>query len=258
MGHKKKEKKKDEEQQVLVLTKDYKKFLITKDKDFHMHQGVIKKSDLAKQGKIKTSLGYECYVIKPSFSDIYWKIKRKAQIIYPKDFGAIISQIMPQKDWIVVNAGTGSASLDIMLSPYVKKIYSFDTREDHLKIAKHNITRLGIKNVIINKADIYDYNQIKKFLKSKVDLFVLDVPEPWRAIDTAKYIVKVGGFIVIYNPCITQIMNFINTIQGLEEFIHIKTIECLHRHWIIDGKRVRPEMLSMRHTGFLSFVRKVM
>ena len=65
----------------------------------------------------------------------------------------------------------------------------------------------------------------------------------------------IGGFIASYSPCITQSSNLINNLP--ENFMHIKTVEIIERHWHVDGRRVRPQTKEFSHTGFISFVRKI-
>ena len=112
---------------------------------------------------------------------------------------------------------------------------------------------MKLKNIKIKNKDINEGID-----ETDVDLVTLDLPEPWKAIKSVEKALKVGGFLVSYNPNLTQVKTFVDNINNNKNFIHIKTIENIQRTWIIDDKRLRPENTEVGHTGFLSFVRKVM
>ena len=90
-----------------------------------------------------------------------------------------------------------------------------------------------------------------------VDLVVLDLPTPWNAIQAVEKALRVGGYLVVYNPQITQTADFVNAVKANDKFIHEKTIELIERNWKINGPVARPRSGGIGHTGFLSFVRRV-
>ena len=93
--------------------------------------------------------------------------------------------------------------------------------------------------------------------EKKIDLIVLDLPEPWKAIDAARKSLKVGGFLVSYSPSIPQTTDFVNDINKDKDFVHVKTSEIIERNWEIDGRKVRPRSQQIGHSGFISFVRRI-
>lgn len=242
-------------ERLLLIHKSLKSFLVDKNKDFHSHLGSIKKDILinARPGDIlKTTKGEELYVLEPFFYDLYSRIERKAQIIPIKDLGIILSTTLVSKEDIVVDAGTGSAALAIFLARYVKKVISYDIRKDHLEIGKRNAKLLNVKNIEFKFGNIYNPNEIEE---KNVSLLTLDVPEPWKALDTAKKILKLGGFLVAYTPTIIQNSDFVNSLTN--DFIHIKTVNILEMEWEIKNRVIRPKTRGMFHSGFLSFVRLI-
>ena len=231
-------------------TKNY--YLCDADKDFHTTDGFIKKSDLKKTGIVKTNKGKEFYVLDASFIDVYRKIKRGPQIITSKDIGLIVSETGINKNSFVVDAGTGSGALACFLANITKKVVSYETRDDFIKIAEENKKRLGLNNLIIKKGDVY-----KKIDEKNVDLIVLDLEEPWKAIKNAYKALKTGGFLVVYTPQITQANKVVNLILKDENFVYLKTSELIERKWRIKGEVSRPSFEGLGHTGFVSFFRRV-
>ncbi|HGJ64178.1 TPA: methyltransferase domain-containing protein, partial [bacterium] len=220
------------------------------NKDYHCSDGVFKAEDLKKtNGKIKSNTGKEFYIIEASFIDSYKGIKKQAQTIPLKDLGFILAETGIGTDSIVADAGSGSGGAACFIARYVRKVYSFDINEKNLQQAKKNAQYFNIENIEFKKVDVYKEIPVKD-----VDLLLLDLPEPWKAIGAANIAVKHGGFIVIYCPQITQAQQFINEAK---DFLHIKTVEIIEREWKIEGQIVRPKSLSNIHSGFLVLLRKI-
>lgn len=238
-----------------VLINKQDKFLVKdQDKDFHTKYGFFKREDLNKKtgSNIISNTGKEFTVFNPYFIDLYRKIKRNAQIIPLKDIGLIVAETGIDNNSKVVDAGAGSGALCCFLANIAKEVTTYEIREDFIKIVEHNIDFLNLKNIKIKNKNIYDGID-----ETNVDLIVLDLPEPWKAIDAAKKALKIGGFLVSYSPSIPQSADFVNEINKDENFVHIKTSEIIEREWEIDGRKIRPRSQAIGHSGFISFVRRI-
>jgi tRNA (adenine57-N1/adenine58-N1)-methyltransferase len=221
-------------------------------KDFSTSGGTIKKSELKKSGIIKSLQGKEFRIFDASFIDNYRRIKRLPQIIPLKDIGFILAKTGVGKDSVVVEGGTGSGALAIMLARCCKKVYSYEIEKEHLDIAAENMKALGIKNIVLKNKSMYEGIDEKA-----VDVVCLDLPEPWKALDPVSRCLKLGGFIVSYSPTIVQSADFVNALSPREDFIHLKTVEVIEREWEIDKRKVRPTSKSIIHSGFISMGRKI-
>ncbi|MEA3429925.1 MAG: methyltransferase domain-containing protein [Nanoarchaeota archaeon] len=231
----------------ILITPDNKMFFVRDtSKDYHTHFGIVSKSDLEKEGIIKTNTDKELSIFTPTRADLQKKIKRGAAIVLPKDAGYIIAETGLNKESMVLDAGAGSGALAITLSNTAKHVYTYENNDKHYKIAKFNIEDLEIKNITIENKDL-------KEAKEKVDLITLDLPQPWDYLDVIELCLKPAGFVVTYLPTTSQVQEMVK-ISGLR---HIKTIELLEREWHIDGRRVRPKSQMIAHTAFLSFFRKI-
>jgi len=244
---------------LLKYKKKDKSFLIRDfSQDFHSHYGVITKEQLrkAKPGEtISTQTGKEFLVEEPSFPELFKKIKRRAQMIPVKDYSAILANTMVGKDSICLDAGTGSGALACFLARFVKKVITYDVREDHQKIARKNAEFLGLKNIEFRSADIFNPDEIDV---KNIDLFTLDVTTPWDAIETADNVLKRGGYLVSYSPNLTQIARMVNSLELKESFELIKVEELIEREWEVKGDRIlRPKMRDIAHSGFLIFAKKL-
>lgn len=223
-------------------------------KDFITEDGKIDKKDLNKKDGsiIKTNQNKEFIIFSAGFTDNFRKIKRKAQIITPKDIGIIITETGINNKSKVVDAGTGSGALACYLAHICKEVTSYDIRDDSIEIAKENKKFLDIKNLKIKKKSIF-----KGIDEKELDLIVLDIPDPWNAIKSCEKSLKIAGYLVAYLPSISQISDFVNEVKKYNSFVYLKTIELIERHWKIDGRIARPKSGAIGHTGFLSFVRRI-
>ena len=238
----------------ILINRDDRFLVKDTTKDFHTKHGFFKKEDLkkAKGSKVLSNTGKEFSIIDPSFIDLYKRIRRGAQIIPLKDIGLIVAETGINKGSKVVDAGAGSGALCCFLANIAKEVTTYDIREDFIEIVKFNIDYLKLKNIKIKNKNIYDGIDEKN-----VEVIVLDLPEPWLAIESAKKSLKAGGFLVSYSPTVPQAQDFINKINEDANFIHIKTSEISEREWEVDGRKVRPKSQGIGHSGFISFVRRI-
>ncbi|MFH1408651.1 MAG: tRNA (adenine-N1)-methyltransferase [Nanoarchaeota archaeon] len=219
------------------------------EKDFHTKDGFLTAKQLgSKAGSIvETNKGVSFSLADPQFIDRYQRIKRQPQIIPRKDVALIIAETGLGKDSVVVDAGTGSGALACFLAHIVKKVVSYEIREDFADVAEKNISMLDIKNCTVKRKSIYD-----GISEKNVDCITLDLPEPWKAVEHAADSLKPGGFLVSYSPTIPQVMDFA---QRLSRFYHIKTAELIEREWDVHDRKVRPKSAGIGHSGFLTFAR---
>ncbi len=239
----------------VIVQRPEKHFITDTNKEYHTKYGIIKKEFLKKKPGSKTKLGnQEFSILNPSFIDIYRRIERSAQIIPLKDIGSIITFTGITKDSTIVDSGSGSGGLSLFLANIAKKVTTYDIKKENTELVQKNIKFLDLKNITAKTADIYRDKDIKD---KNIDILTLDVPEPWRAIKTAEKILKVGGFIAMYSPCIPPLQEFIHEIRKNNNFMYIKTIEIIERDWEFNGRIIRPKSQQIGHSGFLTFVRKI-
>lgn len=216
--------------------------------------GEIPRKDLLSKKKnlwSKTSKDRKVLLIKPDFNDQYYGMKRGAAPINQKDCGMILAETLVGRDAVVFDCGAGMGGLTCFLARYVKKVYSMDINEKHLKTVKKNIEHLGLKNVELLKGSVYEGIPVNK----KFDLITIDVPEPAKSVGPAKKKLKAGGYYVAYCPQATQMHEV--TLELKKEKFDIQTIkEVIVRRWAVEERILRPEHVQLTHTGFLIFARK--
>ncbi len=236
----------------VTVTKPVSFYVADLDKPLSTKYGTIKADDLKKTGVVLSDTKKEFNVFDASFIDKYRRIRRAPQIIPLKDIGVILAFTGVGRDSVVVEGGSGSGALAILLSRYVKKVYSYEVNDEHLEVARENVRSLGIKNIVFAHRSLY-----APIKQKAVDLMCLDLPEPWDALGTADKALKPGGFLVSYSPTVPQTQDFVNAVLKHDSFVHLKTVDIIEQEWQVEGRKVRPKSKQIVHSGFLTFCRKI-
>jgi tRNA (adenine57-N1/adenine58-N1)-methyltransferase len=203
-----------------------------------------------------TTIGNKSYsVLEPSIEDKIDSLERKAQIILPKDGMFIIFHCDIKSGDTILEGGTGSGALTLLLANVVMpkgKVISYEKRDDHIKVAKKNLIRSHLYDYVdIRKGDVTE-----KIKEKNVDSVVLDIPNPQDALENTYAALKMGGHLASYSPTMNQFEITVRTMENYG-FKDIKTFETLQREMIVRERGVRPSFDSLGHTGYLTIARKV-
>jgi len=227
---------------------------------FQYHQGSVPHDALigAEDGSwVEASIGTMLLVLRPRLADYILKMKRSAQVVYPKDLGPIIVYADIGPGMTVVEGGTGSGALTLGLARAVGpggRVISVEIREDHAAHARKAIGRWHgeiPENITLRSGDVADV-----VAEVAPDRVVLDLPEPWHVLETASVHQPSGGVLCAYLPTVPQVQTTVERARELGTFAEIEIKEFLVRDWSVSGRSVRPEHAMVGHTGFLVFMRK--
>lgn len=180
------------------------------------------------------------------------KLKRGPQVVLPRDASLICAYAGICSGSRVLEAGSGSGWLTIFIARIVGKdgvVYSYEWRKDFLKIAKQNVKKLKIRNVVFKNADIY-----KSIDEKNLDAIVLDVPEPWKVLRHAYTTIKKDGRLVCYLPTFEQTKKIVESSKNL--FEHELTFENIFREIVVKERASRPKSNGIMHTAFISVFRR--
>jgi tRNA (adenine57-N1/adenine58-N1)-methyltransferase len=200
--------------------------------------------------------GREYRTFRPTLSDLYDHLHRKAQIVLPKDAMQLLylAGVGPGRN--VVEAGSGSGALTIALAYAVGpmgRVVSYDRRPDFLDVARGNVGRSGLSDrVEFRHRDV----QTDGIEPEGFDAAVLDLPEPWSAVPSLREALRPGGRCATYTPTYNQLER---TVRSLREggFASVESLELLARALHVGEGGTRPEFEMLGHTGFLTGARKV-
>jgi len=231
---------------------------LKKGEIFGTHKGNIPHDEIIGKSYgdvVQTHKGHEYVILKPTLYDIImYGIKRKTQIIYPKDSAYITLKLGITDGMNVLESGIGSGALTIVMANAVKpsgKIYCYEREEKYLKNALENIKLAGFEEYV--KAYHQDLSQ--PLPEDFFDAGFIDVREPWLYIENIKNSLKNGAPVGFLLPTTNQVSQ---TLEELEKygFIDFEVVEILLRHYKPVPDRLRPEDRMVAHTGYLVFARK--
>lgn len=250
--------KKDET--VVLIDSSYRKYMINTNEKTDRFKGVgvidpkiLVGKEYGKQIEIGNK---QFWILTPSLLDKLHSLKRKAQIILPRDAAQIVLYCSIESGHRVLEAGIGSGALTIALANAVApngKVISYDNREDFIDHALKNLKTASVEKFVETK-----FKDITKGIKEKdLDAIILDIPNPWDAVKHAYKALKPGGYLCTYSPLTSQVENTVKEIKK-QKFIEVKTIENIQREMVVSENGMRPSFDMLGHTGYLTFARKVL
>lgn len=236
---------------------------LDESKAFQTHLGVIPHRDLIgrEEGSTVTSSeGAGFLLFRPATADFVVKMGRPTNILYPKDIGLIVAFTGIGAGSHVIEAGTGSGSGTIALLRAVGSngsVVSYELRPEFVPHATRNIKSMFASRLpdwlTLKTGDVSGGIPERGF-----DAFVLDLPEPWRVVDSAAQALRPGGFLVALVPTTLQLEQFYKELEHSPGFGLIKAVESLVRGWEVRERSVRPSHTMVGHTGFLVFARRLL
>ncbi len=233
---------------------------------FHTHAGVVLHDEVIGRPaacEVRSATGARYLVVRPTLADSVLAMPRGAQVIYPKDLGAILmaADIFPGAR--VLEAGVGSGALSMALVRAGAEVIGYELRADFAERARANVAALVedarwpppfvAPPYVVHQRDVYDGID-----EVGLDRVVLDLPEPWRGLAPAAQALSPGGILLAYLPGVLQVSALRDALAAPgSPWALAETFEVLHRGWHVEGRSVRPAHRMVAHTGFLTVARLV-
>ncbi len=222
---------------------------------FEYHMGVVPHTDIIGQTEgvlLRSSGGAALRLLRPRLADFILKMKRGAQVVYPKDIGPILMWADIAPGMTVVEGGTGSGALAMALARAVGsggRVVSAEVRQDHAAHALKMITRWF--GEVPSQLELRDGTVEDAIGEVGPERVVLDVPEPWHAAAVAGNAQPPGGLFCSYLPTVPQVQKLVEEMRATRNFCETDVFETFHREWNVSGPSVRPKHQMVGHTGFI-------
>jgi len=199
----------------------------------------------------KVDLGRNEYrLLKPALKDIPELVKREAQIVQPRIGSLIAHYCNISCGDIIVEGGAGSGVLSSVLLNKVGPngmVYTYEVREDFLDIARNNLNTLKMDKRWKGKV-----GDVAKDVEERgIDAFIVDIPEPWKAIEMADICLKNGGHFAAYMPSTNQLEKTVRKMRD-HNYIDVKSFESIEREMNVTKKGIRPSFDLLGHAGYVT------
>lgn len=201
-------------------------------------------------------LGRRYRLVRPSIADLLGALERGPQIVTAKDAFhlAYLAGVAPGAE--IAEAGTGSGALTIVLATLVGpsgRVLSYEKRPEFLEAARRNVERAGLgERVSFRLRDVAAEGIEARDLSS----VVLDLPEPWAIVRSAREALRQGGYLTTYTPTFNQLERTVRELRA-DGFDDVRALELLERPIHVGDGGTRPAFEMLGHTGFLAVGRKV-
>src|SRR3989442_636657 len=189
-------------ERALLLDERGRRFLIRLQPggSFHFHGGIVPHDLILEEDEgvtVRSTTGVPLVCFRPTMNDYILKMPRGAQVVYPKDIGAILvyADIAPGSH--VLEAGTGSGALTIALTRATGpegQVVSYEAREDFHGRAMANLESFFGKVpswLDLRHGDVREVAGTGEVF----DRCVLDLPEPWGVQEALARVLRPGAML---------------------------------------------------------------
>jgi len=219
--------------------------------------GVVRSDSLrASIGRRKTIGGRTFLVLTPNIRDDLEGLRRRAQIIGPKDVPALLWNCNLKAGDFVVEVGAGSGSLTLALAQAVGpggRVVTYDLRPDFLEVARGNVASVGLEA----RVDFKIGDARTEIAERDADAVVLDIPDPWEAVRTSADALRPCGTFASFSPNAEQVNLTVKALRAMT-FVEVRSMEIIEREIVAQESGTRPSFAPLGHTGYLTFARKVL
>jgi len=246
---------------VLIVTETGHRYFLTirKGQVFHSADGYFEAEkivSLEEGGEVKSNVGRRGIVFRPTLVESLLALPRRTQVTYPKDLGLILILSDVRPGCRVVEGGTGSGIMALLLASYVAptgKIYSYDVDGENFPAISRMAERLGLSSVLeLKRGDMY-----RGVEETGIDAFIADVPQPWDAVASARKALRGGGMFISIIPTVEQLVKTCEALR-VNGFLEYFSGELLIRPWRVREGMTRPHHISRAHTVFIVAARKTL
>ncbi|BAN91034.1 tRNA methyltransferase [Aeropyrum camini SY1 = JCM 12091] len=197
-------------------------------------------------------------VVKPSIAELMEGFyERRTQVIYPKDSGLIAILAGARPEARLLEAGVGSGFLTTVLAMGLcptGRLIGLDVKRENLEAARRNLESAGLLDCVdLKLGDVRDPAAVEGV--GPLDGVVLDMPDPWSALESLGPEVKPSAVAVAFVPTSTQLEKLLDHLPG--GWMLQGGVETMARTINLSPGAVRPGEWLASFTGYIVVLRRV-
>ncbi|KAL1527500.1 hypothetical protein AB1Y20_008956 [Prymnesium parvum] len=160
-------------------------------------------------------------------------LQHRTQILYIADISMICLQLELLPGCRVIEAGTGSGALSHSLARCVGErghLFTYEFNEKRAAAAAKEFEANGLASrVSCRHGDAcVRGSTYEGIAPQSIDAVIFDLPQPWDAVVIAAPLVKPGGRLCCFSPCIEQVARTLEVLPSVG-FTKAETIEVITR-----------------------------
>lgn len=235
-------------------------FKARRDTTYMTVAGPILGSELvgAKYGSSLQLPGGLAYVLPPTPREkIEGFYERETQVIYRRDAWLIVDEAGLERGKRVLEGGVGSGFLTTVLALSVcpdGRVYGYDIKKSSIEVTRRNIEKY--MGHLAQCVELKEGDVRKGVAEKDLDAAVLDIPEPWEALDSLWDALKEGSPLVVFVPSMNQLIKIVEAVSDSDRWILLRAIETDEREISIEKGAVRPGK-AVPFMGYVVSLRKV-
>ena len=219
----------------------------------------------------KDNRGYGfVYLLKPTPELWARSLTHRTQIVHELDASMICHYLELRPNMVVCESGTGSGALSHAILRSIAphgKLFTYEFNESRAIQARTEFVKNGVSHLVdVAHRDVCGkddkgggFGLVVGGGGQRAHAVMLDLPEPWLAVPHAAHVLKRGGRIASYSPCVEQAQRCI-AIMKERGFHSIRTLEFRLREHYVDevdlwsppkDKRPRLELNEMHHLAYV-------
>jgi tRNA (adenine57-N1/adenine58-N1)-methyltransferase catalytic subunit len=203
-------------------------------------------------------------LLRPTPADLQATLRRKAQIILPKDLSRILFELALRPGERVLESGIGSAAATLALCHAVGpegRVVVQELREDFAQWGRENVAAAGLaERLSVHLGDLTQAvaPEVSAYVAQEGPFAaaLLDQPEADRALPHLWGLLEIGGRVACYTPQVSQMEACVHALRALGA-TDIRALELIERAWETKERGSRPSFDGLGHTGFLVFGRRI-
>jgi len=199
-------------------------------------------------------------LLRPALPDLVATLRRKAQVILPKDASRIAFELGIGPGDRVLESGIGSGAATLTLLWAVRpggRVVVQELRGEFADWARGNVERAGLADGLeVHLGDLTQGLAPGVAAAGPYQAALLDQPEPWNALPHLAAALDAGARVACYCPQVSQVEETVRAMRRLG-FVEVRALELIERGWDVKERGSRPAFDGLGHTGFLVFGRWV-
>ncbi len=155
-----------------------------------------------------TNKRHYIYVLRPTTDAYTRSLAQRTQILYTPDISQVVFRLQLQPGQRVVESGTGSGSLSTSITRVISPtghLFTFEFNLARADKARVDFTSIGLGSCItVTHRDVLSQGFLlgEQVTEDSINAVFLDLPSPHLAVRHAYQVLKKGGRLCNFSPCI--------------------------------------------------------